>query len=84
MRIDNWRLLVPLSLPTSPTSSCTKRLSLGSASDSRNTLSRPWRMCRLQECERHINENYAVESLCKDAVMRLEKLRDQKGARMKL
>ena len=41
-------------------------------------------MCRLQERERHINQNYAVESLCKDAVVRLEKLRDQKGARMKL
>ena len=38
---------------------------------------------RLGECERHINENYAVESLCKDAVVRLEKLRDKKGARMK-
>lgn len=40
-------------------------------------------LSRLQECERHINENYAVDSLCRDTVMRLEKLRDKKGARMK-
>ena len=38
---------------------------------------------RLRECERHINATYAVESLCKDTVMRLETLRDKKGARMK-
>ena len=37
---------------------------------------------RLGECERHINANYEVEKLCKVAVVRLEKLRDKKGARM--
>ena len=38
---------------------------------------------RLGECERHIHVNYAVESLCKDTVMRLKKLRVNKGARMR-
>ena len=37
---------------------------------------------RLRKCERHINDNYAVGSFCRDTVMRLEKLRDAKGARM--
>ena len=37
---------------------------------------------RIQECEQHINEHYKIDELCKDAVMRLEKLRDKKGARM--
>ena len=37
---------------------------------------------RLGGCERHINANYEVEKLCKVAVVRLEKLRDKKGARM--
>ena len=38
---------------------------------------------RLGACERYINANYEVEGLCKDAVMRLEELRDKKGARMR-
>ena len=38
---------------------------------------------RLQQCEDHINAHYAVESLYKDTVMRLETLRDKKGSRMK-
>ena len=35
-------------------------------------------------CERRINANYEVEKPCKDAVVRLQKLRDEKGARMRL
>ena len=37
---------------------------------------------RLQECERHINDNDSVGKLCQDAVERLETLRDKQGARM--
>ncbi len=39
-------------------------------------------MDRLEECERHINDNYDVDGLCYGAVKRLETLRDGKGARM--
>ena len=37
---------------------------------------------RLQQCEQHINTNYKFDKFCKDTVMRLEKLRDLRGARM--
>ena len=38
---------------------------------------------RLQECEDHINANYKVDALCRDAVKRLRDLQAKRGARLK-
>ena len=38
---------------------------------------------RLQECERYVKERCKVDNLCRDAVKRLESLRQKKGARLK-
>ena len=37
---------------------------------------------RLKACEDHINANYEVTGLCRDAVKRLDELVAEKGARI--
>ena len=37
----------------------------------------------MADCERHINEELAVESLCRDTVKRLRELQEAEGARLK-
>jgi len=38
---------------------------------------------RLQACERHINDAYEADGLCRDVMPRLQELRRRKGARLK-
>ena len=40
-------------------------------------------LARMRECEKHINETYDVEGLCRGVVVRLLTLKEKKGARMK-